>query len=128
MLKTLRKEGIHKVLTAVIVMAPLPSARDPGYVMETAVEETIVRFARETSDEILLSYVRTREGADKAGGYGIQGVGSMLVEGIEGSWDNVVGLPIRLLLGLIERVHAAVLDDEGAEEEIVGVEHGFEEL
>ena len=109
-------------------MAPLPSARDPGYVIETAVEETVVRFARDTSDEVLMSYVRTREGADKAGGYGLQGIGSVLVEGIEGNWDNVIGLPTRALLGLVEKVHAVVLEDEGAEEEIVGVEHGFEEL
>ena len=51
-----------------------------------------------------LSYVRTREGADKAGGYGIQGVGSILVEKIDGTFDNVVGLPLRATLQLIEKV------------------------
>lgn len=56
------------------------------------------------TDELLLAYVRTREGVDKAGGYGIQGMGSILVERIEGTFDNVVGLPLRATLRLIEKI------------------------
>jgi septum formation protein len=48
--------------------------------------------------------VKTREGVDKAGGYGIQGLGTILVDRIEGSYDNVVGLPLRTTLQLIEKV------------------------
>lgn len=44
MLKMLRDEGVHKVTTAVAVMTPLESAIDPGYRMETHVEETTVKF------------------------------------------------------------------------------------
>ena len=44
MLTTLRDTGIHKVYTAVAVMAPLESAKDPGYALETHVEETAVKF------------------------------------------------------------------------------------
>jgi len=78
-----------------------------------------VRFGRDVSDEVILAYVKTREGADKAGGYGIQGIGSILVERIEGSFDNVVGLPVRATLGLIGRVldRDDELEDEFAEEE-----------
>ena len=72
MLKGLRESISHKVYTAVVVMAPLPSARDPGYALESTVEETTVRFGSDISDELILSYVRTREGADKAGGYGVR--------------------------------------------------------
>ena len=108
---------MHKVFTAVAVMAPLESARDPGYALETTVEETTVRFDRRMSDEMLLAYVRTREGADKAGGYGIQGIGAVLVERIEGSWDNVVGLPLKATLGLIEKVLRADDSDETSAEE-----------
>jgi septum formation protein len=104
MLKGLRDTGIHRVYTAVCLVAPLESARDPGYAIETATEETTVRFDREITDELLLAYVRTREGADKAGGYGIQGTGAILVERIEGSFDNVVGLPLRTTLKLIGAV------------------------
>lgn len=112
MLKMLRDQKVHKVFTAVAVLAPREDAKFPGYNLETAVEETRVYFASEVSDGLVEAYVRTREGVDKAGGYGIQGMGSLLVERIEGSWDNVVGLPVRVTLGLIER---AVLNQEGDE-------------
>lgn len=104
MLKMLRDEGWHKVYTAVVCMAPLESAMDPGYTMESHVEETSVKFDSNVTDELILSYVRTREGVDKAGGYGIQGIGSILVESIKGTFDNVVGLPLRATLQLIEKV------------------------
>jgi septum formation protein len=115
MLKTLRDGGAHKVFTAVVAMAPLESLRDPGYAIETTVEETTVRFDRAVTDDLILAYVRTREGADKAGGYGLQGIGSVLVERIEGAWDNVVGLPLRATLLLIERV---LTHDENVEEDM----------
>jgi len=116
MLQMLRGQRAHRVYTAVACVAPLASARDPGYALETAVEETGVRFAADLSDEMILAYVRTREGADKAGGYGIQGLGAILVERIEGTWDNVVGLPLRATLQVIERVlqpEGEVDDSEG---------------
>lgn len=120
MLKMLRNSGFHRVYTAVVAMAPLASARHPGYATESTVEETTVRFGRDISDEMLLAYVRTREGADKAGGYAIQGLGAILVESIEGSWDNVVGLPLRATLGLLEKVVGQSdqdLDEESGENE-----------
>ncbi|RAL16848.1 nucleotide diphosphatase [Aspergillus homomorphus CBS 101889] len=123
MLKALRDAGDHKVYTAMCAMAPLVSARDPGYALETALEETNVKFDQGVTDELLLAYVRTREGADKAGGYGLQGLGSILVERIEGSWDNVVGLPLRAVLQLMERIMAKADDDEplssGGEEDLL---------
>jgi predicted house-cleaning NTP pyrophosphatase (Maf/HAM1 superfamily) len=113
MLKMLRDQRVHKCFTAVCALAPREDCRDPGYNIETTVEETKVIFAAEVSDELIESYVRTREGVDKAGGYGIQGMGSLLVEKIDGSWDNVVGLPLRATLALVEK---AVLN-QGDEEE-----------
>lgn len=112
MLKGLRDSGVHRVYTAVVVVTPLQSARDPGYAMESTTEETLVKFDSEITDELLLAYVRTREGADKAGGYGIQGTGAILVEKIEGSFDNVVGLPLRTTLKLIGSVLARSDDDD----------------
>jgi len=114
----LRDTGVHKVYTAVCLVTPLESARDPGYAIESATEETTVKFDTEVTDELLIAYVKTREGADKAGGYGIQGTGAILVERIEGSFDNVVGLPLRTTLKLIEKVMQKaddedVLDGEG---------------
>lgn len=117
MLKSLRECGFHRVYTAVAMMMPLASARDPGYALETATEETLVKFDPDVTDELLLAYVRTREGADKAGGYGIQGTGAILVERIEGSFDNVVGLPLRMTLRLIEQVVEKADDEDVLEGE-----------
>lgn len=49
---------------------------------------------REMSDAFIRNYVATKEPMDKAGGYGIQGIGSAMVERVDGSYHCVVGLPI----------------------------------
>lgn len=126
MLKTLRDARDHRVYTAMVVMAPLASARDPGYAMESAIEETAVRFDGEVTDELILAYVRTREGADKAGGYGLQGLGSILVEKIEGSYDNVIGLPLKAALKLIETVMERADDEDRLPDEEEGLEEDEE--
>lgn len=123
-LKMLRDQKVHKCYTAISVLAPREDARHPGYNIQTTVEETKVVFSQDVSDELIEAYVRTREGVDKAGGYGLQGLGSLLVERIEGSWDNVVGLPMRVTLGLIEKV--LIAGDEEEEEEEDDDEEGEE--
>ena len=116
-LKDLRNSGKHSVVTAVVVMAPLESAREPGYAIQSTVEETVVCFDRELTDDMLLAYVKTREGADKAGGYGIQGMGALLVEKINGNFENVVGLPLRVTLRLIEKVLQDAQEEDESEED-----------
>lgn len=68
----------------------------------TACEATSVRFCNLTEREIL-DYIATGEPMDKAGAYGIQGRGALLVDSIQGDFYNVVGLPIcrlgRMLAG-----------------------------
>ncbi len=67
--------------------------------------ETRVRF-RHLNSEQIAAYWRTGEPADKAGGYGIQGLGAALVESISGSYSNVVGLPLEALVPMLE--HAGI--------------------
>ena len=66
-------------------------------------EATLVRFRPLTQREILL-YIQTGEPMDKAGSYGIQGYGALLVEGIRGDYFNVVGLPICRLGRMLAQV------------------------
>ncbi|MBT9148107.1 MAG: Septum formation protein Maf [Syntrophomonadaceae bacterium] len=59
--------------------------------------ETKVHF-RTLTDEEIEQYIATGEPLDKAGAYGIQGMGSELVDKIEGSYSNIVGLPIEEIM------------------------------
>ncbi|WP_105103609.1 Maf family protein [Microbulbifer pacificus] len=88
----------HSVLTALCLSGEGAEFSD--------VVETRVRFR--TLDRALMEgYWNTGEPRDKAGGYGIQGMGALLVESIHGSYSNVVGLPLETLAGLLERAGIA---------------------
>lgn len=117
MLKMLRDQRTHKCYTAIAALAPREDARDPGYNLETSVEETIVYFSEDATDEFIEAYVKTREGVDKAGGYGLQGLGALLVDRIEGTADNVIGLPLRATVKCMEAAVFKQGDDESEEEE-----------
>lgn len=65
-------------------------------------EETAVYF-REMTEEEISWYLSTGEPMDKAGAYGIQGIGIRFISRIEGDYSNVVGLPICRLLSMLEK-------------------------
>ncbi len=73
-----------------------------GELCESLVVSTHVHFSA-FSREQAIAYAATGEPLDKAGGYGIQGFGGVLVKGIEGSYSNVVGLPIKETVELADR-------------------------
>jgi septum formation protein len=73
-----------------------------------AVEMTRVKF-RDLSQAEILGYATSREGLDKAGGYGIQALGMALVERIEGDFFNVVGLPINKMLQTAQSIGLELL-------------------
>lgn len=62
---------------------------------------TSIKFS-DLSDEEILNYVKTKEPLDKAGAYGIQGLGGVFVEEIHGCYYNVVGLPLNKLKKLMD--------------------------
>ena len=78
----------HEVITGVCIICN-------GQVQAFS-QSTKVRF-KELDDAQIKDYVASGEPMDKAGAYGIQGLGGKLVDGIEGDFDNVVGLPIKTL-------------------------------
>ena len=87
-LKTL-SGNTHKVITGCALIK--------GDRVHTFREETEVTFYH-LSDEEIKNYIATKEPMDKAGAYGIQGAGSLFVEGIKGDYFNVVGLPVARLM------------------------------
>jgi septum formation protein len=87
----------HVVHTAVAVV------RDAGRRVESEVESTRVTF-RALDDGEVAAYVATGEPMDKAGAYGIQGYGATIVERVEGDYFTVMGLALRQLVSLLERV------------------------
>jgi septum formation protein len=90
----------HDVLTGLVL---LDDTREV-----TAVSCSRVTFAP-LSDAEIERYWRTGEPADKAGGYGIQGVAAAFVTRIEGSYSGVVGLPLFELNELLKQVARGVL-------------------
>ena len=64
--------------------------------VRTFSEKTEVTFYPMSEEEIMF-YVKTREPMDKAGAYGIQGVGAKFIQAIHGDYNNVVGLPVARL-------------------------------
>jgi septum formation protein len=94
----------HAVLTALVLRRASSGEEAAGY------EKTLVRFAEITEAEINW-YVRTGEPLDKAGAYGIQGKGSLLVEQISGNYHNVVGLPLPLLNRLARELGLSLIND-----------------
>jgi len=74
--------------------------------------QTVVRMKPLTSVEMEW-YVQTGEPFDKAGGYAIQGVGSFMIESIQGSYTNVVGLPLCELIQMLNRLGAIKISECG---------------
>lgn len=83
----------HQVVTSVALVA--------GEKLFQATDITNVTFRR-VDDAVLAAYVATGEPMDKAGAYGIQGYGAALIERVEGDFFGVMGLPVRLVIQLLE--------------------------
>ena len=92
----------HQVRTGVTVLGKTRCV--------TEVEETEVHF-RPLRDGEIRAYIRSGEPMDKAGAYGIQGLGALFVEGIRGDYYNVMGLPLCRLSQILHTFGVAVPGD-----------------
>lgn len=95
MLKALSGRS-HEVITGLAIIDSSSGSKVVDY------EKTIVTF-RNLENERINSYISSGEVLDKAGAYGIQGKGALLVEKLEGCYFNVVGLPLTKLEICLER-------------------------
>jgi septum formation protein len=96
----------HRVITGVALRA--------GGRLDTAMSDTAVRF-RDIGPEEAVAYWQSGEPRDKAGAYGIQGLGGVFVESISGSYSGVVGLPVFETASLLRRAGIDVLMKTGRE-------------
>lgn len=96
--------NVHQVYTGVTLRLMLKGERQCIQFAEC----TQVRFYPMTQKEIR-AYIDSGEPMDKAGAYGIQGVGARFVEGIEGDYANVVGLPVAKLYQVLKKIEEIAL-------------------
>lgn len=96
----------HHVVTAICLRPRLARADDVA-VGGVWAETTEVTF-HPLSDALIEAYVSSGEPLDKAGGYGIQGLGAALVRRVNGCYFNVVGLPLGLLSDRMETLGAPI--------------------
>lgn len=87
---------VHSVITGICIIKANSSIKIIDY------ETTEVTF-RDLSDDQIIRYINTKEPLDKAGAYGIQGYGQILVKKIDGCYSNVVGLPLGKLDYLLNK-------------------------
>lgn len=86
----------HQVITGISLINLNANQKIIDYVVSN------VKF-KNISEEDIKDYIQTNESLDKAGAYGIQGFGAMLVEEIQGDYFNIVGLPISRLSDLLKK-------------------------
>lgn len=86
----------HQVITGISLINLNVNQKIIDYVVSN------VKF-KNLSEEDIKDYIQTNESLDKAGAYGIQGFGAMLVEEIQGDYFNIVGLPISRLSDLLKK-------------------------
>ena len=98
MLKKLQGDK-HMVSTGVALIVIKEGKKD----MISFAEDTDVNMF-EISDEEIREYIATNEPMDKAGSYGIQGLGAKFISGISGDYNNVVGLPIGSIYQAIRKL------------------------
>ena len=97
---TLLSGRAHTVFTGVTVMQ--------GKTVFSEFERTLVRF-RDITEREIDAYIKTGEPMDKAGSYGAQGIGALFIEGIEGDFFNVMGLPLCRLSNMLEQLGVYLL-------------------
>lgn len=96
----------HRVITGWCIL------KSPDEIVKKSFVESKVRI-KNMDEDTVKAYVKTGEPMDKAGSYAVQGVGAFMVKSIEGSYTNVVGLPLCEVVEALEEVGAARMFENG---------------
>ena len=94
MIKSLSNKK-HQVITGISLINLSLNKKVIDYVVSE------VTF-KDLSEETIIDYIKTKESLDKAGAYGIQGYGGLLVDSIKGDYFNIVGLPVSRISDLLK--------------------------
>lgn len=102
----------HQVITGVALLIPASEGNAAG---ATAVREEVFTVTTEVlfdqlEPRMIRSYIATGEPLDKAGAYGIQGKGALFVKKINGSYTNVVGLPVETVYARLRHIFGSHID------------------
>ncbi len=92
----------HQVVTGLTVIIPAADSPTKEQIIENVASISNVTFKPLAAEEIDW-YIQTGEPLEKAGAYGIQGLGALFVEKIEGSYSGIVGLPLEILYEIFKR-------------------------
>ncbi|XP_041857675.1 probable bifunctional dTTP/UTP pyrophosphatase/methyltransferase protein [Melanotaenia boesemani] len=113
----------HSVFTGVaIVLCHEKENEEVDYQLIDFYEETKVKFA-DLSEDMLWEYINSGEPMDKAGGYGIQALGGMLVEYVHGDFLNVVGFPLNHFCKQLDVIYNNISSVSGEKSECVDQIH-----
>jgi septum formation protein len=92
----------HSVITGFTII-------DTAVKKELSVSVESKVFFRRLSEDEIEAYIRSGEPFDKAGSYGVQGLGALLIKKIDGDFFNVMGLPLNVLAGSLKKFGVNIL-------------------
>lgn len=99
---SLLSDNVHLAITGLTII-------DGGLDKTISTSEETKVFVRKISPSEIDFYVKTKEPLDKAGGYAIQGLGSVFIQKIEGDFFNAVGLPIYTVIRMLKKLGVEML-------------------
>nr|XP_018264365.1 septum formation protein Maf [Kwoniella dejecticola CBS 10117]OBR86523.1 septum formation protein Maf [Kwoniella dejecticola CBS 10117] len=109
--KPINKDEQARSLSLMAGRQLYPTIEAPGFKVQSISASTLVQFY-DNSDETIRAYVDSGEGIDRAGGFAIQGLGGVLIEKIDGDYNNCVGFPSAAFWRWISELDADGVFDE----------------
>nr|XP_019049948.1 septum formation protein Maf [Kwoniella bestiolae CBS 10118]OCF28878.1 septum formation protein Maf [Kwoniella bestiolae CBS 10118] len=110
-----KHEQIRSLSSMSVACIVYPTIEAPGFKVQSISASTLVQFY-DNSKETIQAYVDSEEGIDRAGGFAIQGLGGVLIEKIDGDYNNCVGFPSSAFFRWISELDSEAVFDEAWKE------------